>query len=50
MDYTVIRETNLEQLIKQVQEHIAGGWVPLGGVSASLAMGATLFCQAMTKP
>jgi hypothetical protein len=49
MEYTVLRATKLEELVELVNQHIANGWTPLGGVAASLAMGATLFCQAMTK-
>jgi hypothetical protein len=49
MKYTVLRATKLDELIEQVNEHIANGWVPLGGVSASLTVGATMFCQALTR-
>ena len=49
MQYTILRSTSIEELVKLVSQHIAEGWTPLGGVSASLAMGATMFCQALTK-
>jgi hypothetical protein len=49
MQYTILRATSVDELVKLVSQHIAEGWAPLGGVSASLAMGATMFCQAMTK-
>ncbi len=49
MEYTVLRATKLEELVELVNQRISEGWVPLGGVSASLTVGATMFCQALTK-
>ncbi len=49
MQYTVLRTTKLEELVELVNQQLAEGWMPLGGVSASVAVGVTLFCQAMTK-
>ncbi len=49
MQYTILQSTTLETLVKLVNEHLADGWIPLGGVSTSSAiMASTLFCQAMT--
>lgn len=49
MQYTILRSTKLEELIELVNQHIAEGWTPLGGVSSSLTVGVTMFCQALTK-
>jgi hypothetical protein len=49
MQYTILRATTIEELVKLVNQHLAEGWIPNGGVSGSLAMGATMFCQALTK-
>jgi hypothetical protein len=49
MQYTILRSTKLEELIELVNQRISEGWIPLGGVSSSLTVGATMFCQAMTK-
>jgi hypothetical protein len=49
MQYTILRSTKLEELVDFVNQRIAEGWLPLGGVSASIAVGNAIFCQAMTK-
>jgi len=50
MQYTILQSTKLEELVENVNRHIAEGWLPLGGVSTSNALMATvLFCQAMNK-
>ena len=51
--YTVIREKYEHELIKKVNEHMNGGWVPYGGVSYAAAgvsiIGGNSFIQAMVK-
>jgi hypothetical protein len=49
MKYTILRAGKLEELIDAVNQLLADGWMPLGGVSASVAVGGTLYCQAMTR-
>ena len=50
MNYTVISEQRIDDLIAKVKQHIARGWKPLGGVSASHSMGNwTLYAQAMIQ-
>lgn len=49
MQYTILRATAVDELVKLVSQHIAEGWTPQGGVSCSLAVGVAMFCQAMTK-
>jgi hypothetical protein len=45
MEYTVINNIRMYDLIDQVNNYIKAGWKPLGGISA----GAHTFCQAMTR-
>jgi hypothetical protein len=52
MEYTVVKEHNLEELIRKVAELIKQGWKPLGGITVSTVapvLGNYIFCQAMTK-
>jgi len=34
MEYTILQSSRLDYLIKMVNEHIANGWMPQGGVSS----------------
>ena len=45
VEYTVIRDGNLDTLIDMVNQAIAEGWQPLGGLVAD----SRLWCQAMTR-
>lgn len=47
MEYTVIEDFELEQLIKHVNEHIKEGWKPLGGVVVSQGGVVDKYIQAM---
>jgi hypothetical protein len=50
MQYTIVQSTNLEEMIENVSQHIAEGWLPLGGVSTSkVVIGTIMYSQAMTK-
>jgi hypothetical protein len=48
MEYTILSSRNEENLIILVNEHIAKGWVPQGGVCLALDHYA-YFYQAMIK-
>ncbi len=52
MEYTVVREHNLEVLIRKVSDLVKQGWKPLGGIAvvaiAPIA-GIFLYYQAMIK-
>jgi hypothetical protein len=52
MEYTVVVEHNLDELIKKVRDLIKQGWVPLGGIAVSTVapvLGNYIFCQALIK-
>lgn len=53
-DYIVIEGNSAEVLRRQVLARMTEGYLPLGGVSASLSESDdyryTLYCQAMLKP
>lgn len=49
MKYTVIIQTNSDDLVKCVNEMIVKGWKPLGGVSMAVSGPHIGFAQAMTK-
>ena len=46
--YTIVRESDVHDLIDKVNAKIAEGWQPLGGVSVTLVPG-SIFAQAMVK-
>lgn len=46
--YNVLAETSQSNLVKAVNEQIAGGWKPNGGVSIAVQDGKTMFFQAIT--
>jgi hypothetical protein len=35
MEYTILQSSRLDFLIKMVNEHIANGWIPQGGVTTT---------------
>lgn len=45
MEYLIIHDVNLDNLIGKVNKAIEEGWVPLGGI----AYGSIRWAQAMTK-
>ena len=48
MQYKIIETTTVESLVRAVNDHIAVGWQPLGGVAADTrGTGYTRFYQAM---
>lgn len=48
MQYKIIETTTLESLVRAVNDHIAMGWQPLGGVAADTrGTGYTRLYQAM---
>jgi hypothetical protein len=52
MEYTVVREHNLDELVKRVAELIKQGWKPSGGIAVSTVapvLGNYIFCQALIK-
>ncbi len=52
MEYTVVSELNLEELIRKVSDLMKQGWKPLGGVAVSTVapiLRIYIFCQALIK-
>lgn len=49
MKYTVIVQITADDLVKCVNEMIARGWKPLGGVSMAVSGPHVGYAQAMTK-
>ena len=49
MKYTIIRDGEMDGIIKKVTKYISKGWTPLGGVSICTGYGHAHFHQAMTK-
>jgi len=50
-DYHVVTEMLIEQLIAAVRQHLADGWIPLGGVSRTgSGSGVSYWVQALVKP
>jgi hypothetical protein len=49
MEYTVVRNWELEELIKEVNEKIQEGWEVCGGVSSFATTRPTVWAQAMIK-
>ena len=50
MKYIVVQESSADKMAREVNDMIAEGYVPQGGMSLSIAPGGwTLFCQAMVK-
>jgi hypothetical protein len=47
--YTVIVAVAAPQLVAQVEQHLADGWVPLGGVATSFDGHDRILCQALVK-
>ncbi|HEX6426774.1 MAG TPA: DUF1737 domain-containing protein [Niastella sp.] len=52
-DYTILEETDRHKLVKKVNEYIAKGWIPLGGVAIAYRDSAPLkemyYVQALIK-
>jgi hypothetical protein len=52
MEYTVVAELNLDELVKKVADLIKQGWKPLGGIAVSTVapiIRIYIFCQALIK-
>lgn len=50
MQYTVISESAIERLIKNVNQHISEGWIPQGGIfEGNPGFHGRIFYQAMIK-
>ncbi|WP_425614678.1 DUF1737 domain-containing protein [Anatilimnocola sp. NA78] len=49
MQYTILVASSPEQLAEQVNQRIAEGWMPSGGVSVAVYVGSVTFCQAMMQ-
>ena len=51
MQYTIVTGTVVDELVKKVNEHIANGWAPLGGVATRPTTNYTdkISMQAMVK-
>jgi hypothetical protein len=50
MSYKILKEAGLDKLEKKVNEAIADGWEPMGGVASVLAMpGTPIYMQALIK-
>lgn len=50
MEYTVIEHHNLREFVERVNQAIAKGWTPLGGMSVSYHYsGSASYVQAMVK-
>jgi hypothetical protein len=48
MEYTIVKETSVDALVKMVNEHISNGWVPQGGV-CKIVEHYKYYAQAMIK-
>lgn len=49
LEYTVVKDHSLSELIGQVNRMIGLGWLPLGGVITSVNLGEHHYYQAMTR-
>lgn len=52
MEYTVVREHVLDELVRKVADLLKQGWKPLGGIAVSTVapiLGNYIFCQALIK-
>lgn len=49
MLYTILRDGEMDGLIKKVNKRIKSGWIPIGGVSICTGYGHAHFHQAMTR-
>jgi hypothetical protein len=49
MEYLLIEEYSKEKLVAKVNEMIASGWRPLGGISIAQVAVRVCYLQAMTK-
>ena len=47
MTYTILKSDFVNTLAEEVNEHIANGWKPQGGVSAYSHGMSTYYCQAL---
>jgi hypothetical protein len=47
MEYTIISEESVDKLIEEVNNYIANGWQPQGGVAFGHASGSFFFLQAV---
>ena len=47
--YTVVKSDSVHNLVKDVNEHILQGWIPLGGIALSTEPSMSMhYVQAMT--
>ena len=50
MEYIVLKDSGIEELISLVNQFIADGWKPVGGISTGDIMGSSnYYLQAMIK-